>query len=847
MKQGHYSQRGWLVCKRALAMMILLVFFSGVILSGVYATGGDDVTSRENILIIHSYNQGFSWTDALHQGITENLSDTNYTIYTEYLDAYRDTPLDQNTIEKIKHYATKDIAAIVVTDNTAFELILSLKDEYFPDVPVLFAGVNGGLPLELPFNDIKGILQNVDYEAFFVWLGTAMPQIKDLLICGADTATTRGTYEQMVAAYDNLADDQRSFNLHLIKIEDYDQQLEEIAGYDKASTALYTAGSFGVLNHDQYTNMLSANSNLPTFCGVSTSITNQVIGGFVVSPYEHGRIIGEDILALSAGRSIESIPIIKEPVQQKIFNYYGMKAFNLPEERLPPNNIIINKPQSNYVLTLNQVILISFIMILMAVIISALLIIMTIRKKSHLALANANGELYRRKMELEQKSEKLQISQDELTRNVSLLMNANQKISYLLDYNQLTGVLNEIRFNTLLETNFLKDQDITIINLTITNLNELTYSHGKEIYAAILRSIAEFLEGITKERDLIGLSSNNDFLIATEGIHKEESQLICQMINFFDKPLVLDLFTVIIKYKIGIAYYPLQTESYSELLQMSRLAITPVINNVLINVSHYDQSIMDKILHENAIKNEIETALEAREFVLYYQPKYANDGTTMLGLEALIRWQQKDGSLKSPGYFIDIAEQSGQIINIGFYVIERVCQSIVEYNLVNREMPVAINFSGQHFASRDILYKLLDAVNRYHIPPHLLEIEITETALITNKEYGAAILSELRELGFLVTLDDFGTGYASIDYIKNLPIDRLKIDQSYAKRLEDIKSRKLLKTMIQMAHELSFEVTVEGVETREQFEIIKTFEPKEFQGYYFKRPVPLTELFKTNE
>lgn len=113
------------------------------------------------------------------------------------------------------------------------------------------------------------------------------------------------------------------------------------------------------------------------------------------------------------------------------------------------------------------------------------------------------------------------------------------------------------------------------------------------------------------------------------------------MINFFDKPLVLDLFTVIIKYKIGIAYYPLQTESYSELLQMSRLAITPVINNVLINVSHYDQSIMDKILHENAIKNEIETALEAREFVLYYQPKYANDGTTMLGLEALIRWQQR--------------------------------------------------------------------------------------------------------------------------------------------------------------------------------------------------------------
>lgn len=152
-----------------------------------------------------------------------------------------------------------------------------------------------------------------------------------------------------------------------------------IAGYDKHPQP-YTAGSFGVLNHDQYTNMLSANSNLPTFCGVSTSITNQVIGGFVVSPYEHGRDIGEDILALSAGRSHWIYTDYKRTGATENFNYYGMKAFNLPEERLPPNNIIINKPQSNYVLTLNQVILISFIMILMAVIISALLIIMTIRK-----------------------------------------------------------------------------------------------------------------------------------------------------------------------------------------------------------------------------------------------------------------------------------------------------------------------------------------------------------------------------------------------------------------------------------------------------------------------------------
>ena len=247
---------------------------------------------RENILIIHSYNQGFSWTDELHRGITDKLSSIKYNIYTEYLDAYRENSLDQNTIEKIKHYAAKDITTIVVTDNAAFELILSLKEEYFPDTPVLFAGVNGGMPADAVFDDVKGILQNVDYDEFYLWLNTAMPQIKDLLICGADTTTTKGTYEQMVKAYDDLADSQLNFKIHLIRIDDYNEQLNEIKNYEAASTALYSAGSFGVLNHDQYTDMLAANSNMPTFCGVATSITNKVIGGFVVSPYEHGQIIG---------------------------------------------------------------------------------------------------------------------------------------------------------------------------------------------------------------------------------------------------------------------------------------------------------------------------------------------------------------------------------------------------------------------------------------------------------------------------------------------------------------------------------------------------------------------------
>jgi len=796
------------------SMLILMTSISLLFANFLPVNSVNDITTRENVLIIHSYNQGFSWTDELHRGITEKLSDKEYNIYTEYLDAYRVNPVDPNKIEIIKGYADKNISYIIVTDNAAFDLILSLKEQYFPDTPVLFAGVNGGIPEDMHFDDVKGILQNVSYSDFLFWLNKTMPDIKTLLVCGAKTDTTEGTYKQLMEAYNSLGKDNLNFKIQLIQIEDYTEQLSIINTYDKSKTAIYSAGSFGVLNHDQYTDMLSSNSDMPTFCGVSTSITNDVIGGYVVSPYEHGQILGDDILALSEGASIQSLSIISTPIQQIIFNYNGINKFHIEQSQLPENSVIINKPEDLFVLNLAQVIMIISIVAFLIVVISALLFIQAIRRKSS----------------------------RELSRNYEMLVKSNHKITNLLDYNQLTGILNDTKFYALLESYFPRGKKFTLLNITIINLNKLTFTHGRDVYDSILTSISGFLRDITKENDLIGISRNNDFLIAAEGIVEEDSQLIRQIETFFQEPLISDLFSIILTYKIGIAYFPAQTDSYDKLSRYSRLAITPIIDNTMVNISVFNKYIMEMMEQENSIKNEIEEALMENEFIFYYQPKYAVDGITILGLEALIRWKYKDGTIKEPGYFIGIAEQSGQIINIGFYVIEEACKAIIKYDLIEKNIPIAINLSGRHFASKDILYKLTDATQRYHISPRMLELEITETTLITNKEFGAALLSELRELGFSITLDDFGTGYASINYIKDLPIDKLKIDQSFVRKLNDIKSRNLLKSMIKMAHEMSYEVTIEGIETQEQFEIIREFEPRELQGYLFKRPVPMEEI-----
>ena len=830
-------------CLEKVIIFILLMITSFLLYSSA-AVCSADVSSRKNILIIHSYDHGFSWTDELNRGITEKLDSDNYNIFTEYLDAYRVQPTDPYKIEIIKEYAQKDISYIIVTDNPAFNLILSLKEDYFPNIPILFAGVNGGIPDSINIDNVTGILQNIDYEAFLTWIATALPSMKDMLVCGADTDTTIGTYSQITDAYEKISAINLNFKLHLITNEDYNEQLTLINTYDSSTTILYSAGSFGVFDHKQYTEMLSNNSGMPTFCGVSTSISSKVIGGYVVSPYIHGSILGDDILKLEKGIPIESIPIIDSPVQQIIFNYNGLKEFKISESSLPPNSIIINKPYTTVVLSTDQMLLIYTVFGLLIVIISALLIIIYMRKASNKKLNLVNNELSERKADSKINNDKLMISQSELSRNYALLIDSNAIIQNLLDYNPLTGIMYDTKFFSVLSDGFEGCEPVTILNITIINLDKLTFTHGKDVYESILVNITTFLRKITSETDIIGLTNNNIFLVATREHINKESLFIKQMEAYFEKPLYSDLFTIILKYKIGVSYYPDQSKFYAQLFHFSNLAISSIIDNSLVNVSIYDPIIMEIIDKENLIKTEIEIALMEKEFVMYYQPKYAIDGVTILGLEALIRWNHKDGTMKSPGYFIDIAEQSGQIINIGFYVIEEACKAIVKYDLIEKQIPIAINLSGHHFASMDIVHKLSDAVEKYQISPHFLEIEITETTLVENKEATAAILKELQQLGFTITLDDFGTGYASFNYIKDLPIDKIKIDQSFTLGINELKTRKLVKSMIQMAQELYFQVTVEGIEENEQFMIIKEFNPNEVQGYLFKRPVPMEDIFK---
>lgn len=588
--------------------------------------------------------------------------------------------------------------------------------------------------------------------------------------------------------------------------------------------------------------MLSTNSEMPTFCGVMTSVVGNVIGGYVVDPYEHGKILNEYIQKLNNNVSIESLPFIGKPVEKIIFNYNGLKYYNLLSATFPTGTTIINTPQKNIILTKSGFTVISIVFAFMLLLVIGLIIILRITRHSQNAMAKINRELLENKMELEAYSEELVASQEELTNQYDMVVDSTAKIQEFIDFDKITGLYNDLKFYSMFESSFKEVPVYAFLYLSVANLDSLTFTHGKRVYESLLVNVSQFLKSLLGPEDLIGITGNKHFLIATKLPVYENCQLLNRIDHYFNTPLYNDNYTIMLTYKLGVVKYPEIQGTSSDLVMLGSLAITPIFDNPLLKVSFYDPAIQERIIRENLIQNEIEAALSLDQFLLYFQPKFDLSGKKMTGLEALIRWNHPDGTLKTPGYFINIAEQSGQILQIGRWVIEEVCKTLHRHR--NIQVPISLNLSGQHFTNQGLVNDLEELLNKYSISPSLIEIEITETSLVTNQTYCSMILNNLREQGFTIALDDFGTGYASISYIKNFPIDRIKIDQTFTSKITDPKFQSLIKTMIQLAQELNFQVTVEGIETEEQYEIIKKYYPQELQGYLFSRPVPIDNIFK---
>jgi EAL domain-containing protein (putative c-di-GMP-specific phosphodiesterase class I) len=244
------------------------------------------------------------------------------------------------------------------------------------------------------------------------------------------------------------------------------------------------------------------------------------------------------------------------------------------------------------------------------------------------------------------------------------------------------------------------------------------------------------------------------------------------------------------------------------------------------------------------MRHELMVALEEKQFRLVYQPVIDAHSGQLKSVEALIRWQHPQRGSISPADFIPFAEKTGQIDVIGQWVLQQACQDIVEWNKKNgANLSVAVNLSPLQFKRTGFLHDLQETLADTQLQPGLLKIEVTETMLIAGADRSLEILTAVRDLGIKVSVDDFGTGYSSLSYLRTLPVDEIKLDRSFIEHLpKNEKDGAIVAAIIVMAHKLGLQVVAEGIETQAQAQFLRKYECDYFQGYYFAKPAPLTEL-----
>ena len=241
-----------------------------------------------------------------------------------------------------------------------------------------------------------------------------------------------------------------------------------------------------------------------------------------------------------------------------------------------------------------------------------------------------------------------------------------------------------------------------------------------------------------------------------------------------------------------------------------------------------------------ALLASVQKAMEDREICVYYQPKFDAVTSKLTGAEALVRWIRPDGSMVMPGAFIPQLEADGNILELDWYVLREVCAFLANQQRENiRNVPVSVNFSRLHVFEKDYLERLSKTVDDYGIAHRLIEVEITESALVDRSDLIAGLIDGIRRAGFRVAIDDFGSGLSSLSFVKDMSVDVLKIDKSLLSgNCEDEKERIVLESIVNFAHRLKLTTVAEGVETKEQLGFLRTCGCKVIQGFLFSRPVP---------
>jgi diguanylate cyclase (GGDEF)-like protein len=435
-------------------------------------------------------------------------------------------------------------------------------------------------------------------------------------------------------------------------------------------------------------------------------------------------------------------------------------------------------------------------------------------------------------------------------RMASSLREANAELQHLVLHDILTKLPNrmllEDRVQQAVEECRRTDGHCAVLFVDLDRFKTLNDSLGHFAGDTVLRTVADRLRGAVRQEDTVSRLGGDEFVVLLKHVAspRDPGDTARKIMDSLARPIVLDGHELRIGSSIGISVYPHHGDTSARLIANADAAMYHVKKSGRSNVAFFQPDMSTFFPKRLELENELRAALEKEQFVLHYQPKVDMRSGSIVGMEALVRWQHPRRGLIPPSEFIAFAEETGLIVPLGKWVLKEACrQARAWQKCAFGDLVVAVNISGVQFLQRDLVETVAQALRRSGLQPRHLELEITESVVMANAPDAIIMLEQLHGMGVGLSIDDFGTGYSSLNYLKRFPIHKLKIDQSF---IRDICAGKqdaaIVQAIITLAHGLQLRVVAEGVEREDQLEFLRGLDTDEYQGFLYSRALPAREI-----
>ncbi len=432
---------------------------------------------------------------------------------------------------------------------------------------------------------------------------------------------------------------------------------------------------------------------------------------------------------------------------------------------------------------------------------------------------------------------------------------AEEKLSYLANYDDLTGVANRNLFKDSLHMAVsharLNRSKVALLLLDIDRFKAINNTLGHDVGDQLLQELATRLTTHAHKIDTIARLGADEFALILDQYDsiEEVQELAEQVAELVHTPYMIDDHELIVSSSIGISLFPKHTRGLNILVNQADLARNKVKQLGGSGIEFYSEELQTGSLERLKMESDLRKALQRDELCVYYQPKVCLKENKIYEAEALVRWNHPESGLISPGSFIPIAEETGLISAIGEQVFVKSCQQIRHWLDKGVQIKVSVNLAAQQLLQSDLTDFIEQTIQEANIPPELIELELTESSLIEDPEHTVTVLEKIRALGITLAIDDFGTGYSSLSYLQRFPLDILKIDRCFLKHINspDPQQATLTKAIIALGHNLDMKIVAEGVETRAQLEFLTHHACNYAQGFYISPPVPPQTFYELVE